>query len=58
MSLLGIGMGAMLANIHVRGIMFLLRAVLNILERNASPRGHMCFRCLRFNLSGPCELLF
>ena len=25
--------------------MFLLRAVLNILVRNASPRGPMCFRC-------------
>ena len=37
--------------------MFLLRAVLNILVRNASPRGPMCFRCLIFNLSGPCELL-
>ena len=24
----------------------------------ASPRGPMCFRCLIFNLSGPCELLF
>ena len=40
------------------GIMFLLRAVLNILVRNASPRGPMCFRCLMFSLSGPCELLF
>ena len=38
--------------------MFLLRAVLNILVRNASPRGPMCFRCLILNLSGPCELLF
>ena len=38
--------------------MFLLRAVLNVLVRNASPRGPMCFRCLIFNLSGPCELLF
>ena len=38
--------------------MYLLRAVLNILVRNASPRGPMCFRCLIFNLSGPCELLF
>ena len=36
--------------------MFLLRAVLNILVRNASPRGPMCFRCLIFNVSGPCEL--
>ena len=38
--------------------MFLLRAVLNMLVRNASPRGPMCFRCLIFSLSGPCELLF
>ena len=38
--------------------MFLLRAVLNILVRNASSRGLMCFRCLIFNLSEPCELLF
>ena len=38
--------------------MFLIRAALNILVRNASPRGPMCFRCLMFNLSGPCELLF
>ena len=57
-SLLGFGIGTMLANFHVRGIMCLLRAVLNILVRNASPRGLMCFRCLIFNLSGPCELLF
>ena len=34
------------------------RAVLNILVRNASPRGSMCFRCLIFSLSGACELLF
>ena len=38
--------------------MFLLRAVLNILVRNASPKGPMRFRCLIFNLSGPFELLF
>ena len=38
--------------------MFLLRAVLNIIVMNASPRGPMCFRCLIFSLSGPCELLF
>ena len=53
-SLLGFGIGTMLANFHV----FLLRAVLNILVMNASPRGSMCFRCVIFNLSGPCELLF
>ena len=37
--------------------MFLLRAVLNIFVRNASPRGPMCFRFLIFYLSGPCEYL-
>ena len=48
----------MLANFHMCGIMLLLRAVLNIFMRNASPRGPMCFRCLMFSLSGPCELCF
>ena len=42
-SLLGFGIGTMLANFHRRGIMFLLRVVLNILVRNASPIGPMCF---------------
>ena len=55
-SLLGFGIGTMLANFHVRGIMFLLRAVLNILVRNATPRELMCFRCLIFSLSGPYQL--
>ena len=55
MSLLGFGMGTMLANFHMCGIMLVLRAVFNMLVRNASPRGPMCFRCLMFNLSGPCE---
>ena len=58
MSLLGFGMGKMLANFHMCGIMLVLRAVFNMLVRNASPRGPMCFRCMMFNLSGPCELLF
>ena len=53
-SLLGFGIGTILANFHVSGSMLLLRAVLNILM---SPRGPMCFRCLIFSLSGPCELL-
>ena len=57
-SLLGFGMGIMLANFHMCGIMLVLRAVFNMLVRNASPRGPMCFRCLTVNLSGPCELLF
>ena len=47
----------MLANFHMCGILLVLRAVFNMLVRNASPRGPMCFRCLMFNSSGPCELL-
>ena len=37
-----------LANFHMCGIMLVM---------NASPRGPMCFTCLMFSLSGPCELL-
>ena len=51
-------MRTMLANFHMSGIMVLFEAALNILVRNASPRGPMCFRCPIFTLSGPCELLF
>ena len=58
MSLLGFGMWTMLANFHMCGIMLVLRAVFNMIVRNVSPRGPMCFRCLMFSLSGPCELLF
>ena len=58
MSLLGFGMGSMLTNFHMCSIMLVLRAVFNMLVRKASPRGPMCFRCLMFRLSGPCELLF
>ena len=58
MSLLGFGMGTMLSNFHRCGIMLVLRAVFNMLVRNASPRGSICFRCLMFSLSGPCVLLF
>ena len=58
MSLLCFGMGAILANIHMGGIMLVLRVVFNMLVRNASPRGHMCVRCMMFSLSGPCEWLF
>ena len=58
MSLLGFGMGTIIANFHMCGIMLFLRAVLNMILRNMSPRGPMCFRCMPFSLSGPCELLF
>ena len=39
----------MLANFHMCGIMFVLRALFNMIARNASPRGPMCFRGLMFN---------
>ena len=55
MSLLDFGMETMLANFHMCVIIFLLRAILNMLVRNADPRGPLCFRCLVFSLSGPCE---
>ena len=57
MSLLCFGMWTMLANFHMCGIM-VSKALFNMLVRNASPRGPMCYRCLMFNLSGPYELLF
>ena len=57
MSLLGFSMGTMLAHFHMCGIMLVLRTVFNMLVRNVSPRGNMCFRCLMFSLSGPFELL-
>ena len=58
MSLFGFGMRTMLANFHMCGIILVLRVVFNMLVRNASPRGPMCFRCLMFSLSVSCELLF
>ena len=58
MSLLGFGMGPMLANFHMCSVMLVLRAVFNMLLRNASPTGPMCFRCPMFSLSEPCGLLF
>ena len=58
MFLLGFGMWTMFANFHLCDIMLLLRAVLKIIVKKASPKGHMCFRCLIFSLSRPCELFF
>ena len=57
MFLLGFEIWTMLASLHMCGIMFFLRAFLNMLVRNASSRGSMCFRCVMFSLSGPCEWL-
>ena len=42
MYLLDFGMGTMIANFHMYGIMLVLRAVFNMLVMNASPRGTMC----------------
>ena len=56
--MLGFGMGTMLAKLYICGSMLLLRTVLSILVRYPGPRGLMCFRCMMFSLSGPCELLF
>ena len=52
MSLLGFGMGTMLAKFHMCGIILVSRAVLNMLVRT------YLFRYLVFSLSEPCELLF
>ena len=51
MSLLCFWLGTMVANFHICGIMLVLRAVFNMLVRNASSRWHMCFRCLMFSVS-------
>ena len=48
--------GDYVSNFYMCGSMVVLRAVVSMLVKNASPRGPMCFRCLMFNLSGPCEL--
>ena len=58
MSLLGFGLGTMLANFHRCGIMLVLRVGFNMHVRNASQIRPTCFRCLMFSLSGACELLF
>ena len=42
MALMDFGMGTMLTNFHMCGIMLLVRAALNMLVRNVSPRGPMC----------------
>ena len=55
LSMSGFGMGTMFANFHMCGIMLVF---LNMLVRNPSTRGPICFRYLMFSLSGPCELLF
>ena len=57
MSLLGFGMGTWLANFDMCGIMLVLRAVFNMLVRNASPRGvvvsvmlYPCILCVALSI--------
>ena len=40
------------------GLYEVVKISFDMLVRNAIPRGSMSFRCLMFNLSGHCELLF
>ena len=42
MTLLGFGMGTMLANFQMCGSMLVLRAVFNMLVKNACPRESRC----------------
>ena len=58
MSLLGFGIGTMLSQLPYVWYYVGVRTVFNMLVRNGSPRGPMCFRCLMFDLSVPCGLLF
>ena len=58
LSLLGFGMGNIFANFHRCDIMLVLRAVFNMLVRNASSRGPVCFRCLMFNCQDPVSSYF
>ena len=51
-------MGMMFACFHICGMMFLLRARLNVSVRNCMAVGPRCFRWWMFMLSGPRELLF
>ena len=40
LSMMGFGIGTMLTNFHMCGIMLVLKAVFNMVVRNASPRLH------------------
>ena len=58
MSLLGLGIGMMLANFHTWGILLSLSAALYMFVRYFSPSLPMCLRCFMLMLSGHVELLF
>ena len=52
-SLLGLGIGIILAIFHVCGIVFVFSERLNIVVRYDSAVSPRCMRCLMFMLSGP-----
>ena len=54
MSLLGFGMGDYVSQLPCVWYYVGVKSSF----QHASPRGPIYFRCLIFNLSGPCELLF
>ena len=58
MSLLGLGIGMMLASFHTLGLLLSLSAALYMFVRYFSPFLPMCLRCFMLMLSGPFELLF
>ena len=58
MSLLGLGIGMMLASFHTCGILLSLSAALYMFVRYFSPFLPMCLRCFMLMLTGPVELLF
>ena len=58
MYLLGSGMGTMFANFHMFGIMLVVKSSFQHTSEKYESKRAMCYRCLMFSLSGPCELLF
>jgi len=56
-SLLGLGMGTILANFHICGVIFKLTARLRIAVRYWMASGPRCFKWRMFMWSGPVELL-
>ena len=56
-SLLGLGIGIILATFQLCGTVLVLSAVLYISVSSVSAFGPRCLRCLILMLSGPVELL-
>ena len=56
MSLLGFGMGTMLASFIC--VVFVGKSSFQHACEECESKGPMCFTCLMFSLSGPCEMLF